>query len=89
MSIPNLRTTAHREGDYYVAHCLDIDISSFATTEAAALTNLQEAIELHLEEASSQPTAAETNSERPIPTFEETCETFARHRPATTHRAAR
>ncbi|MGK7880723.1 MAG: type II toxin-antitoxin system HicB family antitoxin [Crocosphaera sp.] len=37
------------EGDWFVAQCLDIDIASQGKTETEALTNLQEALELHFE----------------------------------------
>lgn len=39
-----------REGKYYVAQCLNVDISSFGKTKALALTNLKEALELYLED---------------------------------------
>ena len=38
-----------REGEWYVAQCLEIDIASQGTTEQEALDNLREAIELHFE----------------------------------------
>ncbi len=37
------------EGDWYVAQCLELDIASQGETEAEALTNLQEALELYFE----------------------------------------
>ncbi|MDO8183909.1 MAG: type II toxin-antitoxin system HicB family antitoxin [bacterium] len=37
-----------QEGKYYVAQCLNIDVSSFGKTRREALTNLQEALELRL-----------------------------------------
>jgi predicted RNase H-like HicB family nuclease len=39
-----------REGKYYVAQCLNVDISSFGETKALALSNLKEALELYLED---------------------------------------
>jgi predicted RNase H-like HicB family nuclease len=39
-----------REGKYYVAQCLNVDISSFGKTKALALANLKEALELYLED---------------------------------------
>jgi len=39
-----------KEGDYFVAQCLDIVISSFGITKEEALFNLQEALELYFEE---------------------------------------
>ena len=38
-----------QEGHWFIAQCLDIDIASQGETAELALTNLQEAIELHLE----------------------------------------
>lgn len=40
-----------KEGKYFVAQCLNIDISSFGKTYENALENLQEAVELYLEDA--------------------------------------
>ncbi len=39
-----------REGRYYVAQCLNVDISSFGRTKVLALKNLKEALELYLED---------------------------------------
>jgi predicted RNase H-like HicB family nuclease len=41
--------TVWREGEWYVAQCLEIDIASQGTTEEEALANLKEALELHFE----------------------------------------
>ena len=38
-----------REGDWYVAQCLEVDVESQGESEAEALENLREAIELHFE----------------------------------------
>ena len=38
-----------REGDWYVAQCLEIDVASQGETAEEALANLREALELHLE----------------------------------------
>lgn len=43
-----------REGDWFVAQCLEVDVASQGETEEEALTNLGEAIALHL----SPPVAA-------------------------------
>lgn len=40
-----------KEGKYFVAQCLNVDISSFGKTYEEALKNLQEAVELYLEDA--------------------------------------
>ena len=38
-----------REGEWYVAQCLELDIASQGETEEKALSNLQEALELYFE----------------------------------------
>ena len=40
----------HKEPPYYVAQCLDVDVSSFGETVDEAIFNLKEAVELHLED---------------------------------------
>lgn len=40
-----------KEGKYYVAQCLNVDIASFGKTKSAALKNLKEALELYFEDA--------------------------------------
>ena len=39
-----------KEGTWFVAQCLEIDIASQGKTETDAIENLHEAIELHFEE---------------------------------------
>jgi len=39
-----------REGDWFVAQCLEVDVASQGETEEEALANLREALELHFEE---------------------------------------
>jgi predicted RNase H-like HicB family nuclease len=51
MSQLNLQSVVYREGEHYVTQCLNIDVSSFGDTEAEALANLQEALELYFEDA--------------------------------------
>lgn len=41
--------TAWREGDWYVAQCLELDVASQGETEDEALSNLKEALELYFE----------------------------------------
>ena len=36
-----------REGDWFVAQCLEVDVASQGKTEEKALENLREALELH------------------------------------------
>jgi len=40
-----------KEGKYYVAQSLTVDVSSFGKTRADALSNLHEAVALYLEDA--------------------------------------
>ncbi|HEV2831399.1 MAG TPA: hypothetical protein VIQ00_10105 [Chitinophagaceae bacterium] len=39
-----------KEGNYFVAQCLNIDVSSFGKNKEEALKNLNEAIELLIED---------------------------------------
>ena len=41
--------TVWREGDWFVAQCLEVDVASQGETKAEALGNLHEALELHFE----------------------------------------
>ena len=36
-----------REGDWFVAQCLEVDVASQGATKQEALDNLREALELH------------------------------------------
>lgn len=36
-----------REGDWYIAQCLEVDVASQGETEEEALANLGEALSLH------------------------------------------
>ena len=45
-----LRASLSREGKWYVAQCLEIDVASQGKTEEEALANLREALALHLED---------------------------------------
>lgn len=38
-----------REGNWYVAQCLEVDVASQGTSEDEAIENLREALELHFE----------------------------------------
>jgi predicted RNase H-like HicB family nuclease len=44
-----LQNVVWREGKYYVAQCLNVDVSSFGPTQDEALKSLVEAVELYLE----------------------------------------
>jgi len=49
----NLRSVVWKEGKYYVAQCLNIDVSSFGKNKKEALINLNEALELYFEDVAS------------------------------------
>jgi predicted RNase H-like HicB family nuclease len=38
-----------REGDWYIAQCLEVDVASQGETEDQALSNLREVLELYFE----------------------------------------
>lgn len=40
-----------REGNWFVAQCLEVDVASQGDTEESAVTNLREALELYFEDA--------------------------------------
>ncbi len=43
------KASVSREGDRYVAQCLEVDVASQGRTEEEALANLEEALALHFE----------------------------------------
>lgn len=45
-----LTAALHREEDWYIAHCLEVDVASQGHTIDEALANLAEAVGLYLEE---------------------------------------
>ena len=49
MKTLNLKNIVWKEGKYYVAQCLNVDVSSFGRNKKEALANLNEAIELYFE----------------------------------------
>jgi predicted RNase H-like HicB family nuclease len=53
----DVQTVVFREGEHYVAQCLDVDVSSFGDSEDDALTNLREALELYFEDAPADSVA--------------------------------
>ena len=50
MKVFNLKSVIWKEGKYYVAQCLNVDVSSFGKTKKEALCNLDEALELYFED---------------------------------------
>lgn len=46
----DLKNAVWKEGGYYVAQCLNVDVSSFGKTKKAALAALDEALALYFED---------------------------------------
>lgn len=53
--IQSIQSIVYKEGRDYVAQSLGVDVSSFGSTEAEALANLKEALELYFEDTNVQP----------------------------------
>jgi predicted RNase H-like HicB family nuclease len=53
----DLQSVVYRDGEHYVAQCLNVDVASFGDTETEALANLQEALELYFEDAPASDAA--------------------------------
>ena len=47
----NLKNILWKEDKYYVAQCLNVDVSSFGKPKAEAAKNLKEALDLYFEDA--------------------------------------
>ena len=58
-----LRSVVWKEGKFYVAQCLNVDISSFGKTRAEALKNLKEALELYFADVKPSKAAKVENPE--------------------------
>jgi len=43
----NFTATTWREGEWFIAQCIEVDVASQGETEEAALENLRDALELH------------------------------------------
>lgn len=50
----HLKYIVYSEDKYYVAQCLNVDISSFGESIDEAVANLKEAVELYLEDSESR-----------------------------------
>lgn len=50
MSERRVQVVIYREGDTFVAQCLDVDVASDGPTEAEARENLRQALELYFDE---------------------------------------
>jgi predicted RNase H-like HicB family nuclease len=46
----SLKNIVWQEGKYFVAQCLNVEVSSFGESKAEALANLTEAVELYFED---------------------------------------
>jgi predicted RNase H-like HicB family nuclease len=46
-----IKFCVYKEPPYYVAQCLNVDVSSFGETVEAAIANLKEAVELYFEDS--------------------------------------
>lgn len=49
MKVP-LKNVVWKEGEFYVAQCLNVEVSSFGNTREEALFNLKEALDLYFED---------------------------------------
>lgn len=49
-----LISVVYKEGKFYVAQCLNVDVSSFGKTKQEALMNIEEALALYFEDADEQ-----------------------------------
>jgi predicted RNase H-like HicB family nuclease len=50
MKLTGLKNVVWKEGKFYVAQSLNIDVSSFGKTRKEALLNLREALELYFDD---------------------------------------
>ena len=55
-----LQNEVWKEGDFFVAQCLNVDVSSFGETKEEALANLSEALTLYFEDSSIELTDIES-----------------------------
>lgn len=46
----NLQSVVWKEGKYFIAQCLNVEVSSFGKNKKEALKNLDEALELYFED---------------------------------------
>jgi len=49
MKTIEINSAVWKEGDHFVAQCLNVDVSSFGSSKDEALANLKEALELFFE----------------------------------------
>ncbi|HEV7402376.1 MAG TPA: hypothetical protein VGO11_05600 [Chthoniobacteraceae bacterium] len=53
----------YREDEFYVAQCLNVDVSSFGPTREEAVSALREAVELYFEDAPPEDFALVADAE--------------------------
>lgn len=58
----SLENILWKEGEFYVAQCLNVEVNSFGNTKQEALSNLQEALELYFDDT---PLSEAINIENP------------------------
>lgn len=63
MRAQKFESVVWKEGKYFVAQCLNVDVSSFGKTKRDALRNLEEALGLYLED---RPAKQVSRVERPM-----------------------
>ena len=63
MKTINLENIVWKEGEFFVAKCLNVEVSSFGDTREEALFNLNEALELYFEDEESPELSAIENPE--------------------------
>ena len=61
MSAIRLTSAITREGSWYVARCLEVEVTSQGETLESALSNLQEALELYFEDHNVPMTSTAIN----------------------------
>lgn len=57
MAKKDLEAVVYQEDKFFVAQCLNVDVSSFGDTEKEALANLTEALELYFTDAQAEEAA--------------------------------
>ena len=63
MKTIQLKNIVWQEGQYFVAQCLNVEVSSFGETKEEALLNLEEALALYFEDMPPQNLTEVTNPE--------------------------
>jgi predicted RNase H-like HicB family nuclease len=51
MNNNSLKTIVYKEGEQYIAQCLDVDVASFGNTKKEALDMLIDALRLYFQDA--------------------------------------